>query len=162
MSLITVESHTLCRLLGPVALDPPRRPGPVSGMRVSLGFPSPADDFLDDELDFNEYLIRNPPATFRYRAEGDSMVLAGICDGDVLVVDQSVTVQNGDLVIASWGCQAPVCKILRGLPVRVELHSANPAVAPMLPPAEEEIEVFAIVGIARRIIRGNRQHVRPR
>jgi DNA polymerase V len=162
MPLHAVESHTYGRLLGPVAFEPPHMAGPVYGMRVSMGFPSPADDFLDDDLDLNEFLIRNPPATFRYRAEGDSMMLAGICDGDVLLVDRSVQPQNGDLVLATWGGLAPVCKILRGLPVRIELHSANAAYAPLLPPPDEDVEVFAIVGIARQIVRGNRRCVRTR
>ena len=162
MPLHAIEAHTRAVLLGPVAIEPPRRPAPVYGMRVSLGFPSPADDFMDDELDLNEYLVRNPPATFRYRASGDSMVMAGICDGDVLLIDRSVTVQNGSLVLATWGGMAPVCKILRGLPFRIELHSADPAVAPMIPPEDEGAEVFPIVGIARSLWPAKRCYVRPR
>ncbi len=54
---------------------------------VAAGFPSPADDYLERRLDINEYLIRNPAATFLVRASGDSMKDAGILDGDMLVVD---------------------------------------------------------------------------
>jgi DNA polymerase V len=69
---------------------------------VSAGFPSPAEDFLEGELDLNEYLIRKPAATFHVRAVGDSMVGAGILSGDVLVVDRSIDPQsyNGQIVIA--------------------------------------------------------------
>lgn len=149
-------------LLGRAIIDPPRRHLPLIGARARLGFPSPADDFIEDALDLNELLIRNPAATFFYRAEGDSMVGAGVCSGDILIVDRSVTVQNGDKVLASWGGEAPVCKIVRGLPERILLYSANPDFPVLVPPADVEVELFAVVGVVRQEVRGRKRRVRPR
>jgi DNA polymerase V len=60
---------------------------PVFGWPVKAGFPSPAEDFIEHNLDLNAYLIRNKPATFMLKVSGDSMMGAGILDGDLIVVD---------------------------------------------------------------------------
>jgi DNA polymerase V len=67
---------------------------------VTAGFPSPAYDFLEKTLDINEYLIRDPASTFLVRASGDSMKSAGIYDGDMLLVDRSLQLTDGKVVIA--------------------------------------------------------------
>ena len=68
--------------------------------RVEAGFPSPADDFIERSLDLNEQLVTNPIATFFVRASGHSMDGAGIHDGDLLIVDRSMTPVHGSIVIA--------------------------------------------------------------
>ena len=73
---------------------------PLIGGRVEAGFPSPADDFIERSLDLNEQLIANPIATFFMRASGHSMAGAGINDGDLLIVDRSITPSHGNIVIA--------------------------------------------------------------
>ena len=73
---------------------------PLIGGRVEAGFPSPADDFIDRSLDLNEQLVANPSATFFVRASGHSMTGAGIHDGDLLIVDRSITPSHGNIVIA--------------------------------------------------------------
>ncbi len=73
---------------------------PLVGEKVQAGFPSPADDYIEEQLDLNKYCITNPPATFFVRVEGDSMVNAGISKGDLLVVDRSREVHSNDIVIA--------------------------------------------------------------
>ena len=72
----------------------------VSGSVVA-GFPSPAEQYLEPPLDLNELLVRRPAATYFVRVEGDSMVGAGIRDGDLLVVDRSLRPADGDVIIAS-------------------------------------------------------------
>ena len=67
---------------------------------VQAGFPSPAEDHLDLDLDLNSYLIQHPSATFCVRVEGDSMVGAGIQSGDVILIDRSLTPQKGNIVLA--------------------------------------------------------------
>ena len=67
---------------------------------VQAGFPSPAEDYVDRKLDLNELCVRNPAATFFVRVAGESMVEAGINDGDILVVDRSLEAKHGDVVIA--------------------------------------------------------------
>jgi DNA polymerase V len=154
--------ETTAKLVQAARIDPVSRPIPVLGSRARLGFPSPADDFLDDTLDLNDWLVRNPAATFYYRAEGDSMLGAGIRSGDILIVDRSVTVQNGDLVLACWGGDAPICKIVQGLPHTLALHSANPDFPPLVPPNDSEVELFAITGVVRQVVRNRARRVRPR
>lgn len=75
---------------------------PLVSARIEAGFPSPADDHLEGELDLNELLIQNGPATFFVRARGDSMngERPTIQDGDLLIVDKSRAPQTGDVVIA--------------------------------------------------------------
>ncbi len=73
---------------------------PLDSGKVSAGFPSPAADYEDRQLDINTYLIRNPVATFFFPVEGKSMEGAEIFDGDVLVVDRSITAQHGHIVVA--------------------------------------------------------------
>lgn len=73
---------------------------PLLGVSVPAGFPSPADDYIEERINLNDYIITHPSATFFYRAEGNSMIDAGIFDGDLLVVDNSLTPQNNDIVVA--------------------------------------------------------------
>ena len=72
----------------------------VSGSVVA-GFPSPAEQYQEPPLDLNELLVKRPAATYFVRVEGDSMVGAGISDGDLLVVDRSLRPADGDVIIAS-------------------------------------------------------------
>lgn len=120
---------------------------------VQLGFPSPAEDFEEDSLDLNLMLVRNPLATYIYRASGHSMARAGILDGDLLIVDRSVSPQSGSLVMAVWEGNQPACKILKICERHIELHSANPEFAPIVIEAETEVEVFVVVSIARPVKR---------
>jgi DNA polymerase V len=66
---------------------------------LKAGFPSPADDFLEDKIDFNKEFIRNKDATFYARVNGNSMKDAGIFDGDILVVDRSIEPQNDKIAV---------------------------------------------------------------
>ena len=67
---------------------------------VYAGFPSPAEDHLDLDLDLNEHLIKHPAATFYVYAKGDSMINSGIHDGDLLIVDRSLNPGLKSIVIA--------------------------------------------------------------
>ena len=73
---------------------------PVFLARVSGGFPSPADDYLEGKLDLNQYLVKHPAATFFVRVTGDSMIGAGIHSGDLLIVDRSLEPKDGNVIIA--------------------------------------------------------------
>lgn len=66
---------------------------------IKAGFPSPADDYRHDSLDFNRDMIPHPEATFYGRVSGDSMIEAGISDGDIAVIDRSLTPSHGDIVV---------------------------------------------------------------
>lgn len=80
---------------------------------VQAGFPSPADDYIEDSLDLNKHLIKKPSATFIVKAKGDSMVGAGIDSGDLLVVDRSITPQNNSIVIAMLNGSFTVKRLIR-------------------------------------------------
>ena len=69
--------------------------------KVGAGFPSPATDYIEDDIDLNSYLITNAPATFIIRVQGKSMVNVGIYDGDLLIVDKSIDPRNFSTVIAN-------------------------------------------------------------
>ena len=66
----------------------------------ATGFGAPADDYMERGIDLNEQLIRNKPATYFMRVSGNSMVNAGIHDGDIVIVDRSIKPANGKIVIA--------------------------------------------------------------
>ena len=67
---------------------------------VSAGFPSPADDYTEENIDLNEHLISNPVSTFFLRVKGESMINAGIKDKDLIIVDKSLIAKPGNIVIA--------------------------------------------------------------
>ena len=73
---------------------------PLLNDSVSAGFPSPADDYTEENIDLNEHLISNPFSTFFLRVKGDSMINAGIKDKDLIIVDKSLIAKPGDIVIA--------------------------------------------------------------
>ena len=72
---------------------------PLVEATISAGFPSPADDYSEARLDLNKELISNQSATFYARVKGDSMTLAGISDGDLLIIDKSKIPVNGSVVV---------------------------------------------------------------
>ena len=73
---------------------------PLLNDSVSAGFPSPADDYTEENIDLNEHLISNPFSTFFLRVKGDSMINAGIKDKDLIIVDKSLIAKPGNIVIA--------------------------------------------------------------
>lgn len=77
-----------------------RQPLPFVVGGIKAGFPSPAQDYIGELLDFNSDIIRHPAATFYGRVKGDSMVDAGIEEGDIIVIDRSLDPQDGDIVVA--------------------------------------------------------------
>tara|TARA_Y100001933_G_scaffold181870_1_gene180345 strand:- start:124 stop:525 length:402 start_codon:yes stop_codon:yes gene_type:complete len=77
-----------------------RRAIPLLADSVSAGFPSPADDYTEENIDLNEHLLRNPFSTFFLRVKGDSMINSGIYDNDLIIVDKSLNPKPGNIVIA--------------------------------------------------------------
>ena len=74
---------------------------PFHLQKVGAGFPSPATDYVEDDIDLNAHLIKNIPSTFLIRVQGKSMNNIGICDGDLLVVDRSLNPKNFSTVIVN-------------------------------------------------------------
>ena len=115
----------------------------VSGSVVA-GFPSPAEQYQEPPLDLNELLVRRPAATYFVRVEGDSMVGAGISDGDLLVVDRSLRPADGDVIIASVDGDFTV-KTYRRDKSGVRLEPANPNYPVIRLRAGQELDYFGKV-----------------
>jgi DNA polymerase V len=99
---------------------------PLFKSGVSAGFPSPAADYEEGKLDLNKHLIRNPAATFFVRANGDSMIGAGIYTGDLLVVDRSLEPADKSVVIAVVNGELTVKRIrLRKGKIALEPENEN-------------------------------------
>ena len=119
--------------------------------RVPAGFPSPADDHLEEQLDIHQYLVEHPAATFLMRVSGDSMEGAGIHEGDILVVDRSVKPTNGRIVVAAVDGDLTV-KRLRLRAGGGELVAEHPGYAPI--PLGEEVDLLiwgVVTGVVRRL-----------
>jgi DNA polymerase V len=119
---------------------------------VTAGFPSPATDHCERKLDLNELCVQHPAATYFVRAQGDSMVEAGIFPGDVLVVDRSITAVHGDIVIASVNGELTV-KRLETRP-RMRLVPMNRQYKAIDVPDGADLEVF---GVATTVIHSLRK-----
>ena len=117
-------------------------PRPLAPDCVRAGFPSPAQDYEEETLDINQYLVRNIPATFFVQVEGDSMDGAGIHHGDILVVDRSIQPVNGHVVVAFIGGERLV-KTLRIRRGSGHLVAENPAYPPI--PITEDCTLWGVV-----------------
>lgn len=116
---------------------------PLFISRVTAGFPSPAQDYIENSLDLNDLCIKHPSATYFVRCDGDSMIDAGIHQDDVLVVDRALQAKHGDIVIASIDGSFTVKRLETRPDVR--LVAMNPNYPNIIPSAEQELEVFGVV-----------------
>lgn len=117
---------------------------PFFGHAVRAGFPSPADDYVADTLDLNDHLMPRKEASYLIRAKGDSMVGAGIHDGDILIVDKSITAADGCVVIALLDGQFTV-KTLEKKRGKIRLMPANPEFQPIDMKDEQELQIWGVV-----------------
>lgn len=124
---------------------------PLYGDLISAGFPSPAQDYVEQTLDLNELCIRHPAATFLVRVSGDSVKDIGILDGDVLVVDRSVNAVHGSIIVAALNREFTV-KELCLKPVK-QLLPHNKAYKPIPLTEQDEFEVFGVVvSVVRKMV----------
>jgi len=124
---------------------------PLMAWPVTCGFSSPADDYMDRPLDFNELLILNPASTFAVRVIGDSMIDAGIFPKDIAVIDRSVTAIDRHIILALLGGEFTI-KRYRQKDGRVWLQPENPAYANILLTEDSEFEVWGVVTRSIRIL----------
>jgi DNA polymerase V len=117
---------------------------PLFLSKVPAGFPSPADDYLEGKLDLNEHLIKHKAATFFVRVTGDSMLDAGIHDGDLLIVDRSLEAQDKSVVIAVVNGEFTVKRIKKEHG-RVWLMPENTNYQPMEMVEGSHLEVWGVV-----------------
>ncbi|ROR97957.1 SOS response UmuD protein [Sinobacterium caligoides] len=122
--------------------------------RVSAGFPSPAQDYVEQTLDLNELCVTHPAATYFVRVQGDSMTGAGIFCGDMLVVDRSLTARHGDIVIAGFDGELTVKQL--ALRPRPQLLACNPDYPAIVVPEGVELDIFGVVSSVVRNLRVER------
>lgn len=127
-------------LFVPAAPEPELFTAPLFTERCPAGFPSPAADDTEDELDLNAYCIRLPAATFFVRAIGDSMQNMGLHSGDLMVVDKAEKPLQGDIVIAEIDGEFTVKRLQ--LKPRIALLPMNPAYPTLYP---EDLQIFGVV-----------------
>ena len=114
---------------------------------VKAGFPSPAEDYMGESLDFNRDLIRNHEATFYALVEGDSMMDVGICDGDIAVIDRSIEPQHGDVVVGAIDREFTVkfLDLTHKDEGWIELRPANKAFSPIRIDETSNFRVWGVV-----------------
>ena len=114
---------------------------------VKAGFPSPAEDYMGESLDFNRDLIRNHEATFYALVEGDSMMDVGICDGDIAVIDRSIEPQHGDVVVGAIDREFTVkfLDLTHKDEGWIELRPANKAFKPIRIDETSDFRVWGVV-----------------
>ena len=122
----------------------PPAPRPLFLCRAPCGFPSPAREHIEAEITLDEIAVRNPQATYFVRVEGESMLRAGIHDGDVLVVDRSIEVQDGHVVIAALDGDMTV-KRVRKRGQALVLEADNEAYAPIEVHENAELVIWGVV-----------------
>ncbi|MEI6068437.1 MAG: translesion error-prone DNA polymerase V autoproteolytic subunit [Methylococcaceae bacterium] len=125
-------------------LCPPRLPLPLFSGKVAAGFPSPADDYVEKNLDLNELLIQKPAATFFVRAQGESMLGAGIHPNDILIVDRSIEPVPGKIVICALDGELTVKRLERANE-QWQLKAENPAYADIVIHDDLDMVIWGVV-----------------
>lgn len=127
-------------------------PLPLYIDKISAGFPSPADGYLDKELDLNELMVDSPPSTFFVRVEGDSMTGAGIFSGDMLIVNRAKEPTDGKIIIAVLDGELTVKRLRIKRDQTIQLEAENIAYQPILVTKEREFSIWGVVtGVVRSL-----------
>lgn len=119
-------------------------PRPVFFSTIQAGFPSPADDYIEEDLDLNEMVVQHPAATFYVRVRGDSMQNAGIFSGDILVVDRSLKAENKNIIVAIYDGEFTVKRLLYR-DDGIYLAAENPTYSHIKINPESDFEVWGVV-----------------
>lgn len=139
---IRVPEHLVDSVLN--FIDYGSQPIPLYASHVKAGFPSPAEDYAEQPLDLNTHLIQHPAATFFLRVSGDSMVKAGIFNGDLLIVDRSLEPVHGKIVIAAINGDLTV-KRLHKTREGVFLMAENDDYAPIAVQESDQVQLWGVV-----------------
>ena len=135
------------------ALSPAPLSMPFYDCSVSAGFPSPADDSFGLTMDLNKHLVQNAPATFFVRTSGESMLGAGIHDGDLLVVDRSLTAKSNDIVIAAIDGDLTVKRLIHSNG-RTILKAENPEFSNIELTGDMAVSLWGVVTSVVHSLRG--------
>ncbi len=117
-------------------------------IRASAGFPSPAENYIEERLDLNKYLIKNTESTFFIRVSGDSMINAGIRNNDILVVDKGIFPTNNSIVIASLHGELLIKKFLKNKSGSCYLKSENTNYPQIRLSSDMDLKIWGVVTYA--------------
>ena len=117
---------------------------PLFLTNIEAGFPSPADDWIEERLDLNQHLVKKPTSTFFLRVRGDSMKGAGIYQGDVLIVDRSISAVHNQIVIATVNMEFTVKRLYKQ-GSHLKLIPENPEFKPLSITAEMDFQIWGVV-----------------
>jgi len=117
---------------------------PLFSSTVAAGYPSPAEDHVEETLDLNDYMVQRPDSTFMLRVEGESMKDAGILPNDILIVDRSLKAVHNKIIIAAIDGELTVKRLFHrgGL---VKLLPENPAYPEIELESEAELKIWGVV-----------------
>ncbi len=121
---------------------------PLYGARIAAGRPSLSDDFIEEYVNFNQYLVHHPLSTFCVRVSGDSMSGVGIYKNDILLVDQSLKATHGTIVVAALDSELTVKRLVFKAE-KIVLVPENPGYEPIEIQSETN---FKILGVAIHVI----------
>ncbi len=116
---------------------------PLAEAPISCGFPSPAEEYMQAQLDLNEHLVHKPAATFFVYAKGDSMTGAGIYEGDLLIIDRSITARHNHVVVAVLNGEFTLKRLLQKNG-KIILQPENPKYKPIEVTEAMSFEVWGV------------------
>ncbi|HEV8513903.1 MAG TPA: translesion error-prone DNA polymerase V autoproteolytic subunit [Cyclobacteriaceae bacterium] len=118
---------------------------PLFGSRVSAGFVSPASDYIEERIDLNRYLIRNPNATFFAKVRGTSLENAGVWDGDLIVVDRSLVPKKDSILMCIVDGEFTLKFMRKDADGKTFLVPANPAFKEIQIQEGMDFEIWGVV-----------------
>lgn len=142
--IIPQQAPGMITHISPMLMEAPRQTVPVMSHTIPAGFPSPADDYVEDRIDLNTHLIHHREATFILRVSGWSMINAGIHDGDEIIVDRALNAAHGNVVVAIINNELTV-KRLHKTGDEIRLVPENPEFKDIIIGAEEELIIWGVV-----------------
>ncbi|MEI7595824.1 MAG: translesion error-prone DNA polymerase V autoproteolytic subunit [Bacteroidota bacterium] len=117
---------------------------PFFASKISAGFPSPADDYVELKLDLNQHLIKHPAATFYVRVKGNSMIDANIHEGDILIVDRALEAKNNDIIIGVLNGEFTV-KRLKKTKSGIVLNPENTEFKPIKISSDADFQIWGVI-----------------
>lgn len=127
-------------------------PLPLLHDHIPAGFPSPADDYIEQQLDLNTLIVKHPAATFFVRVQGDSMTGAGIDSGDMVVVDRALPVTHQAIVLAVVNGEFTIKRISE-VNKKLFLQPENPRFMPIEITPDMDFEIWGVVTFVIRNVR---------
>ena len=120
----------------------------INTIKASAGFPSPAENYIEERLDLNKHLIKNSESTFFIRVSGDSMIDIGINNNDILVVDKGIFPSNNSIVIASLDGELLIKKFLKNKSGNCYLKSENTNYPQIELSSDMDLRIWGVVTYA--------------